>query len=145
MSSGGLYIDTSCLLKLFFLEPESARVAEIVVRDERAIIPIGCYNPAYGVTLSLPAIVGCPGILRILEPAMSTDERQALQLSADTLKSALAHVDGARQSECSARSLMRPSATGFCRATLPVRHAASLPNQTMTTSGQSRRSAIFAT
>ena len=31
----------------------SARIAEIVLCDEQAVIPIGCYNPAYGVTLSL--------------------------------------------------------------------------------------------
>jgi L-lactate dehydrogenase len=36
----------------------SARIAEIVLRDEQAVIPIGCYNPAYGVTWSVPAIVG---------------------------------------------------------------------------------------
>jgi L-lactate dehydrogenase len=73
----------------------SARIAEIVLRDERAVIPIGCYNPDYGVTLSLPAIVGRRGVLRVLEPAMSPGERQALQGSADTLRSALAHVGGA--------------------------------------------------
>lgn len=73
----------------------SARIAEIVLRDERAVIPIGCYNPAYGVTVSLPAIVGRRGVERILEPAMSADERKALQRSADTLRSALAHVGGA--------------------------------------------------
>jgi len=72
----------------------SARIAEIVLRDERAVIPIGCYNPAYGVTLSLPAIVDRRGVVRILEPAMSADEREALQRSSDTLRSALAHVRG---------------------------------------------------
>jgi L-lactate dehydrogenase len=72
----------------------SARIAEIVLRDEQAVIPIGCYNPAYGVTLSLPAIVGRQGVIRVLEPAMSAYERQALQRSADTLKSALAHLGG---------------------------------------------------
>ena len=72
----------------------SARIAEIVLRDERAVIPIGCYNSTYGVTLSLPAIVGRRGVVRVLEPAMSADERQALQRSADTLRSALAHVGG---------------------------------------------------
>ena len=72
----------------------SARIAEIVLCDERAAIPIGCYNPAYGVTLSLPAIVGRRGVVRILEPAMSADEGQALQRSSDTLRSALAHVRG---------------------------------------------------
>jgi L-lactate dehydrogenase len=73
----------------------SARIAEIVLRDERAVIPIGCYNPGYGVTLSLPAMVGRRGAERILEPAMSAGERQALQHSADTLRSALAHIGGA--------------------------------------------------
>jgi L-lactate dehydrogenase len=72
----------------------SARIAEIVLRDERAVIPIGCYNPAYGVTLSLPALVGRQGVVRVLEPAMSADERQALQRSADTLRAALAHASG---------------------------------------------------
>jgi L-lactate dehydrogenase len=73
----------------------SARIAEIVLRDERAVIPIGCYNPAYGVTLSLPAIVGRRGVVRVLEPAMSSEERQALQRSGDTLRYALAQVRGA--------------------------------------------------
>jgi L-lactate dehydrogenase len=73
----------------------SARIAEIILRDERAVIPIGCYNPAYGVTLSLPAIVGRRGVVGVLEPAMSADERRALQRNAETLRSALAHVSGA--------------------------------------------------
>lgn len=77
----------------------SARIAEIVLRDEGAVIPIGCYNPAYGVTLSLPAIVGRRGVVGILEPAMTADERQALQRSADTLRSALAHVGGAKHQD----------------------------------------------
>src|SRR5947209_3080045 len=46
----------------------SARIAEIVLRDERAVIPIGYCSPSYGVTLSLPAIVGRRGVERILEP-----------------------------------------------------------------------------
>jgi L-lactate dehydrogenase len=35
-----------------------ARIAEMILRDERAVIPIGCYSPEYGVTLSLPGVVG---------------------------------------------------------------------------------------
>jgi L-lactate dehydrogenase len=66
-----------------------ARIAEIVLRDERAVIPIGSFNPTYGVTLSLPSVVGRNGVARTLEPSMSDDERQALQRSADTLRSAL--------------------------------------------------------
>ena len=92
----------------------SARIAEIVVRDERAVIPIGCYNPAYGVTLSLPAVVGRGGVVRVLEPAMSADERQALQRSADTLRSALAGVSGAmvERQDCAGASAARKSAAG---------------------------------
>jgi L-lactate dehydrogenase len=65
----------------------SARIAEIVLRDEQAVVPIGVYNPLYGVTLSLPAVVGRQGAVRILEPAMSADEREALVSSAATLRS----------------------------------------------------------
>src|SRR5438552_11111982 len=36
----------------------SARIAEIVLRDERGVIPIGSYNPKYGVTLSMPSVLG---------------------------------------------------------------------------------------
>jgi L-lactate dehydrogenase len=72
----------------------SARIAEIVLRDERAVIPIGSYNPTYGVTLSMPSVLGQTGVVQILEPAMSDEERQALQRSVDTLKAAVARIQG---------------------------------------------------
>ncbi len=56
----------------------SARIAEIILRDERAVIPIGSHNPEYGVTLSLPTVLGRDGVVEILNPQMSEDERQAL-------------------------------------------------------------------
>jgi L-lactate dehydrogenase len=64
----------------------SARIAEIVLRDERAVLPIGSYNDRFGVTLSLPSIVGRSGVVRILEPEMSPEEQQALTRSAASLK-----------------------------------------------------------
>jgi L-lactate dehydrogenase len=70
----------------------SARIAEIVLRDERAVIPIGSYNPKYGITLSLPSVLGRAGVAQILEPEMSDAERQALERSADTLKAAVARI-----------------------------------------------------
>jgi L-lactate dehydrogenase len=70
----------------------SARIAEIILRDERTAIPIGSYNPAYGVTLSLPSIVGREGVLRTLEPELNTEERQGLLRSVDTLKAALCRI-----------------------------------------------------
>jgi L-lactate dehydrogenase len=57
----------------------SARIAEIVLRDERVVVPIGSYNPGYGVTLSLPSILGRDGVVQILEPEMSEAEREALE------------------------------------------------------------------
>jgi malate/lactate dehydrogenase len=40
----------------------------------------------------MPSVLGRAGVVQILEPAMSEDERQALQRSADTLKAALAPI-----------------------------------------------------
>lgn len=70
----------------------SARIAEIVLRNERAVIPIGVFNPKFGVTLSMPGILGRNGVSRILEPTMSEEELQGLQRSADTLKAASRRV-----------------------------------------------------
>jgi L-lactate dehydrogenase len=67
----------------------SARIAEIIARDERAVIPIGSFNRRFGVTLSLPSVVGRHGVIEVLEPDMSHEEWQALQSSAGSLKQAL--------------------------------------------------------
>jgi L-lactate dehydrogenase len=66
----------------------SARIAQMVLRDERAVVPIGCYNPTYGVTLSMPGVVGRGGVVRTLNPAGSAEEMAALQASAERLKEA---------------------------------------------------------
>ncbi len=71
----------------------AARIAEMVLRDERAVIPIGSFNPKYEVTLSLPSVVGREGVLQIMEPEMSEPERQALERSAETLRKALARIE----------------------------------------------------
>jgi L-lactate dehydrogenase len=68
----------------------AARVAEIVLWDERAVIPVGSYNPKYGVTVSLPSVVGKAGVTDIFEPEMSDDERQALDRGVEILKKATA-------------------------------------------------------
>ncbi len=66
----------------------AARIAEIVLRDERAALPIGSYQPAFGVTLSLPSIVGRAGIASLLPLDLSSDERANLERSAQTLRAA---------------------------------------------------------
>jgi L-lactate dehydrogenase len=73
-----------------------ARITEMVLRDERAVIAIGSYNPTYGVTLSVPSVVGRSGVAQICEPDLSEDERRALQRSADTLQQATGRMQGSR-------------------------------------------------
>ena len=68
----------------------AARIAQAVLRDERAVVPIGSYNDDYGVTFSMPSVVGRTGVVQVLEPSMTADERGALKLSADTLREAFA-------------------------------------------------------
>lgn len=70
----------------------SARLTEMVLRDERAVIPVGYYNPTFGVTLSLPSVVGREGVHRVLEPGMSDAERQGLHRSAEAIKAALSRL-----------------------------------------------------
>jgi L-lactate dehydrogenase len=65
-----------------------ARLTEAVLRDERSIFPVASYQPAYGVTLGLPSVVGRGGIVRVLEPPLSADERAQLQGSAERLRAA---------------------------------------------------------
>jgi L-lactate dehydrogenase len=70
----------------------SARIAEMILADERAAIPIGSFQKKFGVTLSLPSVVGRTGVLEILEPELSEDERQGIEKSAERLRSALKRV-----------------------------------------------------
>jgi L-lactate dehydrogenase len=70
----------------------SARVAEMVLKDERAVIPIGSFQRNFGVTLSLPSVVGRTGVAEVLVPEMSDEERSSLEKSAAMLKSALDRV-----------------------------------------------------
>ena len=67
----------------------AGRVAEVVLRDERAAIPVGSHNPRYGVALSLSSVVGRAGVSEVLWPDMSESELRARVRSAETLKSAV--------------------------------------------------------
>jgi len=71
----------------------SARIAEMVLDDVRAVVPIGSYNKQFGVTLSLPSVLGRHGVAEALTPEMSAEERAALDKSAETLRNALRRVE----------------------------------------------------
>ncbi len=73
----------------------AARIAEMVLRDERAVVPVGSLQSQFGVTLSLPSVVGRGGIIEVLQPELSDDERNGLAKSAANLKAALEHVKAA--------------------------------------------------
>lgn len=68
-----------------------ARIAEAVLRDRRAVLTVS--GPTkYGVSLSLPRIVGGAGILETLEPHLSKEEERALEHSANVLREAVAQL-----------------------------------------------------
>lgn len=66
-----------------------ARIAEIIIRNEQAVIPIGSYQTDFGVTLSFPSVVGAQGIQQVFIPTMSAEEKHALEQCAEVLKKAL--------------------------------------------------------
>jgi L-lactate dehydrogenase len=70
----------------------SVRVAEMVLNDERAVIPIGSFQSNFEVTLSLPSVVGSTGVTEVLVPEMSDEEHSALERSAGMLRAALDHI-----------------------------------------------------
>jgi len=70
----------------------SARIAEMVLRDERAVVPIGSFQKDFGVTLSLPSVVGRTGVTQVFSPEMTVEERKGLEKSAETLRNALRRV-----------------------------------------------------
>jgi L-lactate dehydrogenase len=70
----------------------SARIAEIVLRDERSVAPVGSLQKDFGVTLSLPSVIGRDGVIEVLHPELSDEEREGLNKSAESLRAALERV-----------------------------------------------------
>jgi L-lactate dehydrogenase len=68
----------------------SARIAEAILGDERAVFPAGSYSTRFGTTVSLPSVIGRQGVVEVLEPALSDDEKQALDRCAARLKDVVA-------------------------------------------------------
>jgi len=73
----------------------TARIAEAILRDERAVIPIGSYNPKYQVTLSLPSVLGRHGVTQVFEPEMTEEEREGLRHGAEVLRNTVARMSHA--------------------------------------------------
>ena len=60
-----------------------------------AVFPAGSYHPRFGTTVSLPSVIGRQGVVEVLEPEMSDEERQGLEKSAQRLKETVAKYIGA--------------------------------------------------
>jgi L-lactate dehydrogenase len=65
-----------------------ARITEAILGDERVVMPVAAHRERYGVAIGLPTVVGRHGPAGELEPAMSEQERRALERSAATLREA---------------------------------------------------------
>ena len=70
----------------------SARIAEVVLRDERAVLPVGSYSKRFGVTLSLPSMLGRGGVRETFQPDLAPEEEELLARGAETLKKAAARA-----------------------------------------------------
>lgn len=69
------------------------RIAEAIVKDERAVLPVSAVLDGQygmnGLALSLPSIVGRKGLQEILEMPLSSGERAALSASAEQMREAI--------------------------------------------------------
>lgn len=63
-----------------------ARAAEVVLRDQRAILTVSATEPAFGCALSLPRLVGGDGVMQTLGVDLDDDERRRLERSAEVLR-----------------------------------------------------------
>ena len=73
------------------------RIAEGIVRDEHAVLPISVVlDGEYGLDglcLSIPSIVGKDGVHKVLEIPLDESEYAALHASANRLREVIAHLD----------------------------------------------------
>ena len=74
-----------------------ARIAECVMKDEHAMLPVSVLLEGQygldGLCLSVPSIVGENGVETVLEIPLDETERQALLSSAQQLKEVIATLD----------------------------------------------------
>jgi L-lactate dehydrogenase len=69
-----------------------ARIAEVVLRDQRAILTVSATSDAYGCALSLPRLVRGDGVAAEVGLTLSDEEHAALELSTETLRGVSARL-----------------------------------------------------
>jgi L-lactate dehydrogenase len=70
-----------------------SRIAEVVLRDQRAILTVTASTEAFGCSLSLPRLVSGRGVVREVGLGMSPAEHEALERSATVLKETSKHLE----------------------------------------------------
>lgn len=77
----------------FAISMATALIVESIYLDNLRTMPISTlisgYQNVHDVCLSVPAVVGAGGIVRILEPALNTDEAEAFRQSARVVQEAI--------------------------------------------------------
>ncbi len=73
-----------------------ARMAEAILKDKKAVIPLSaCLNGEYGVKglyIGVPAVLGAEGVERVIELELNEEERGMLTKSAEVLKVAIGNL-----------------------------------------------------
>ncbi len=63
-----------------------ALYCQTIITDTKQIIPVSCFNPLYGIYMSMPAVLGAAGVEQVISLSLSNDERVALESSVQLLK-----------------------------------------------------------
>ena len=72
----------------------TARLAEAVLRDEHAVLPVAAHHTGHGVTLSLISVLGRNGVEQMHDPRMTDDEHAALLRSSQAIRTAAERCRG---------------------------------------------------
>jgi L-lactate dehydrogenase len=70
----------------------TTRIVEAILRNEHYVAPVGTWQQEFGVTLSLPSVIGQGGVVEVLKhspPAKQSSEYDALRYSAAYIGEAL--------------------------------------------------------
>jgi len=68
-------------------------ICETILRNERHIRPVSCYQEKLGVYLSMPCVLGSKGIQQILQVPLDEKEQKQLDESAVALKAIITEYE----------------------------------------------------
>lgn len=78
-------------------------ILEAIVHDNRQVLPVCTYQERYGVSLSLPTLVGREGALGSFSPALSAAEEEMLQKSVRNIRAYAEHLSEYLQDSAAAK------------------------------------------